>query len=286
MGKNLKRKISTIRKILIIFFKYVPIHLNLCYRIRRYQIKTPILEETENCSEYSLRNRSSSKHDAPGMKLRYISPSLSSLYFYTDESSSSSNHRSVYRTHSHPALRDIESDGTFPYIPPCIKSRLLARRRSQQMEYTSDPSPHKEEKRKAGKIGKPPPQPRYMEWYKRKKEERERMKRDMDEGERLRQMGRSRKIRKVEKVETVHFQRSRDSSADRGVKRRDYVRFEDGERGKEGVRGSVRFEDEGSESVMKLKKNQQLVEKKSVFTIAYDDVATERLKSSHDTPPT
>lgn len=136
-----------------------------------------------------------------------------------------------------------------------------------------------------------------MEWYKRKKEERERMKREMEEDERLRQMGRSRKMRreKVEKVETVHFERSRDSSSDRGVKRRDYVRFEDLERGKEGVRfedrdsgvrGSVRFEDEGSESVMKLKKNQQLVEKKSVFTIAYDDVATERLKSSHDTPPT
>lgn len=78
---------------------------------------------------------------------------------------------------------------------------------------------------------------------------------------------------KKEKRETVHFQKSQDSSSDRMVKtRNETVRFEDNR-------------DDHSDSTMKLKKNQQLVEKKSVFTIAYDDVATERLKSSHETPP-
>uniref|UniRef100_A0A8D8YT93 Cadherin-86C n=1 Tax=Cacopsylla melanoneura TaxID=428564 RepID=A0A8D8YT93_9HEMI len=239
------------------------------YRIRRYQIKTPILEETENGSEYSLRNRSSHRYP---MKIKYVSPSMSSLYFYTqtDDSSSSSNKNTIYRTNSHPILRDIESDGTFPYIPPCIKSRLLARRRSQQHDYQSEPVPSKRQETKP----KQPVQPRYMEWYKKKKEERERMKKMTEEEERLKQMGRTRKITKKEKTETVHYERNGNTLSDKVVRtKNETIRFEDDRDAQQ------------SDSVMKLKKNQQLVEKKSVFTIAYDDVATERLKSV-DTPLT
>lgn len=237
------------------------------YRIRRYQIKTPILEETENCSEYSLRNRSSYRQHP--LKIRYMSPSMNSLYFYTQtDDSSSSPPSKLYRTHSHPVLRDIESDGTFPYIPPCIKSRLLARRRSQQHEYQSEPNTRKVKETKP----KPNVQPRYMEWYKRKKEERERLKKMMEEEERMKLMGRHTK-KVTKRVETTHYERKRDATPEGTVKAN---------------QGASRVEDsreEVADSVMKLKKNQQLIEKKSVFTIAYDDVATERIKSV-DTPLT
>lgn len=107
--------------------------------------------------------------------------------------------------------------------------------------------------------------PRYMEWYKKKKEDRERKKTEEKEEK-----------EKVNAVKLIHSMR-KPAAAMR--KDKDRQAFEDDL--DSGIAMSLMM----PPSQNLRRRNQNLLEKKSVFTIAYDEMQTRTLSAENTTPP-
>jgi len=141
--------------------------------------------------------------------------------------------------------------------------------------------------------------PRYMEWYKTKKEARERRKREEQEAKKEKQKNKhkagrtSTNDKKIAK--NIENEKRGSFAEDRGTRK---VGEEDVdkelEKAEEQILKVTVFDDDMDSGIAmssmfmggggKKKRNQQLLEKKSVFTIAYDDMQTKQLRPDSSSP--
>ncbi|XP_039276139.1 cadherin-86C [Nilaparvata lugens] len=120
----------------------------------------------------------------------------------------------------------------------------------------------------ANKAGR---QPRYMEWYKKRKEEKQ-LKKEDREKEKSKEKEEKERNKDQTKVNTIRFLKpigKKDNKKDR----------------EEDLDSGIAMSLMMPPSQVLRRRNHNLLEKKSVFTIAYDEMQTQKLSTDQPTPP-
>lgn len=174
-----------------------------------------------------------------------------------------------------------------------LSQRQTASSRAKSVSYVN----------KVGKTDEDIPAPkkgsRYMEWYKTKREERERRKQEQKEEKKEKQMKKYKPNQNVmtDKKGTKNSERVKKGSLSENRSQRKIGEVDvdkELERAEEQILKVTVLDDDMDSGIAmssmvmgggaRKKRNQQLLEKKSVFTIAYDDMQTKQIRPDSSSP--
>ncbi|XP_068085197.1 cadherin-86C [Anabrus simplex] len=233
------------------------------------------------------QGRGQEEQAVPGLKTRPPKLSKSSSKSSTEKSASEQEKKtSTVQKKAQPATAGKKPD---------TKKKVVGSGRSKSVMEKGTPPEVPPSRRASVSSSAGKPVSRYMEWYKTKREERERKKREEEEERRKLETGKGRskgKVRGKTPPAAVSSPEEKTPQEEKKEEMKEPVVVSEAKVEEQQVLKVAALEDDQDSGIAmssllgaKRRKHHQLLEKKSVFTIAYDDVQTKQIRPDSSSPP-